>query len=72
MLTVCLFQSIFYPFFKAQVTSEPYLFPFMCLEDQNSLLSKLYQQVRTAMLDIVESNGSEASIGQLIKVANNW
>ena len=56
-----------------KVESKPHLFPFMCIEDQQtSPLSRLYQQVKTAMLNVDASKGSQASIDQLLKVANEW
>ena len=44
----------------------------MQVDDQHSALSKLYQQVRSAMLQIDESRGSQAAVDQLLKVAEEW
>ena len=44
----------------------------MQVDDQHSALSKLYQQVRGAMLQIHESRGSQAAVDQLLKVAEEW
>ena len=48
------------------------MFPFMQMEDQKTPLNKLYQQVRTAMLNIDEKEGSQAAVDQLLKVAKGW
>lgn len=47
------------------------MFPFMQIND-NSPLSKLYQHVRTAMLNIDHTRGSQAAIDQLLKIAEEW
>ena len=40
--------------------------------DDNSILSKLYQQVKVAMLNIDRSRGSQAAVDQLLKIADDW
>ena len=59
-------------FIQTQTESKTYLLPFMQTEDQNSPLSKLYQQVRDAMLHIDKANGAQAAVNQLLKVAEKW
>ena len=61
--------GVFHQQLRTQPESKPYLFPFMQVDDQHSVLSKLYQQVRSAMLQIDESRGSQAAVDQLVDVA---
>ena len=44
----------------------------MQMKEQKNPLNKLYQQVRTAMLNIDEKEGSQAAVNQLLKVAKDW
>lgn len=44
----------------------------MQVEDQSSVLGKLYHQVRTAMLNVDESKGSRAAVDGCIRVADDW
>ena len=53
-------------------SSKHYMFPFMQMKDQETPLNKLYQQVRTAMLNIDEKEESQAAVNQLLKVAKDW
>lgn len=66
-----LFTCLLCTCFQDQVESKPYLFPFMQVDD-SSVLSKLYQQVKYAMLKIHESRGSQAAVDQLLKAADDW
>ena len=52
--------------------SKPYLFPFMLAEHSNTVLSKLYHQVKSAMLAVHEAQASRESVDGLMKVANDW
>ncbi len=38
----------------------------------NSSLSKLYTQMKMAMLSVHDNKGSLASIDQLVKIADEW
>ena len=44
----------------------------MQMKEQKNPLNKLYQQVRTAMLNIDEKEESQAAVDQLLKVAKDW
>ena len=53
--------------------NKPHLFPFMLAEHSNNhVLSKLYHQVKTAMLAVHSAQASQESVDALLKVAEEW
>ena len=40
--------------------------------DDGSQLSRLYHQVKAAMLAVDQSRGSQAAVDQLVKIADDW
>ena len=53
-------------------SSKHYMFPFMQMKEQKNPLNTLYQQVKTAMLNIHDTEGSQAAVDALLKVAKDW
>ena len=66
-------HQLVHPSIQTQTeSSKHYMFPFMQMKEQKNPLNKLYQQVRTAMLNIDEKEESQAAVNQLLKVAKDW
>lgn len=52
--------------------SKPYLFPFMLIEQANFAPSKLYHQVKAAMLAVHEAQASQETVDALVRIAQEW